>query len=194
LINFARSLLKNLKLRFAGIFSLVTDPGNSSIDQIYYDDCFLIASFLDPNFKTFWIDALPSDTYNDDIKRDLKIYIKDITARACHDFKSKNALKTTQIENNRLSRSADKPVYVKTIPMKRSGSKSNNRSNSNTSLTREKVNVHSSNANETENLVVNKSDEPRRLFNYKKVREQQQSDPLELSLIEQIGKIYQYSI
>ena len=189
MIGFARSLLKNLKLRFVGIFSLVTDPGNPSIDQIYYDDCFLIASFLDPNFKTFWIDALSKDVYNDVIKRNLKIYVKTITARACHDYNSKQALKNTQVENNRTSRSADKPAYVKTIPLKRTGSNNKNRSNSNTSLTRDKVIVHSANANDTENLVVNKSEEPRtRLFNYSKQREQQQSDPLETSLIEKIGK------
>jgi len=188
LIGFAKSLLKNLKSRFSGIFSLVIDPGNPSIDTIYYDDCFLIASFLDPNFKTFWIDALSKDSYGDYTKQNLKVYVKTITARACHDYNSKQASTNTQVETNRMSRSADKPAYVKTIPLKRTGSNNKNRSNSNTSLTRDKVNVHSANANETENLVVNKSEEPRRLFNYSKLREQQQSDPLETSLVEKIGK------
>ena len=64
-------MLKNLKNRFAGIFSLVLDPGNLTKDEIFYDDYFLIASFLDPNFKLFWIDALSTDKYNDEIKKNL---------------------------------------------------------------------------------------------------------------------------
>jgi hypothetical protein len=147
---------------------------------------------LDPNFKTFWIDALPVDQYTDDIKRNLKIHVKTITARAAHDYASKQVLKNTQEDNNRMSRSADKPAYVKTIPLKRSNSTSKNRSKSNTSLTRDKVDAHSSNANETENLVVNRSEEPRRLFNYSKVREQQKSDPIETCLNEKIGKSFFY--
>ena len=179
-------MLKNLKKRFAGIFSLVLDPGNLTNNEIFYDDCFLIASFLDPNFKLFWIDALSTDKYNDEIKKNLKTHISNVTARATYDYAIKNSLNNTQNVVNRESRS-EKPAYVKTIKQISSRSKSiKNRSNS-SSLTSEKVAAHASKSNETDNLVVQRPVQIRKLFNYTQVRSEQQSASKEADVAEKIG-------
>ena len=183
-------MLKNLKKRFAGIFSLVLDPGNLTNNEIFYDDCFLIASFLDPNFKLFWIDALSPDKYNAEVKKNLKTHISNVTARATYDYaiqKSLNNNNNTQNEVNRASRS-EKPAYVKTIKPIQSRSKSIKKTSNSSSLTNEKVAAHSSKSNETDNLVVKRPGQIRKLFNYTQVRSEQQSSSKTADIAEKIGK------
>ena len=145
---------------------------------------FLIGPFLDPNFKMYWIDALDTQKYGEIKKTNQKKYIIDKTKTASLEYGTKK--QETQMSVTRQSRK-DVPSYVKT-QTSRSKSTKSQRSKSNNPLTREKALAHASNANETKNLVSNKTDQSKKLFDYTKQREQQQSNSYSHLLVEKVGK------
>ena len=93
-----QSFTENLRKRFKGIFELIYNPDNDDLSHPYYDDCFLLASFCDPNFKSYWIDKLNPLEYSDELKNNLKAYITNQAKKDCFDYSRK-----LQVEENRGS-------------------------------------------------------------------------------------------
>ena len=98
--------------------------------------------------------------YSDDLKNNLKAYITNQAKKACFDYSRK-----LQVEENRGSRPIRKNMHLYVLSRTSSLNRENQRSNrsNSSSLTREKLNAHSSNLSDTSNLVVEK---PTTMFNY----------------------------
>lgn len=202
----AKELVKNIKFRFSGLIKNIYEPlSTTNSNENYADPCFLIASFLDPNFKFFWIDAI--EDLDENYKTLLKAKIRNLVMTECINVLPKSETNQQNNENNQSSIPSGQVLRIyssQTSSIKESRNRSNSSvggsrvARGNRSLSRSVRDVSNIASTAEHDLIQATQKTKKAIFKYSAQKEKTHKNNDLQNLSDEIGKLnilfFEYSL